>query len=82
MTEQLKDLIANAPHKDVGIFTALMFVSNGKYDGFWGENGYDNLIILGYEIVSKEWVLITDYGDVFFLPIYNLKSTQFSVDTK
>ena len=65
MTEQLKELIENAPIKRSGIFINLLVCSNGKYDGFWGENGYDNIILLGYDLETKQYYKITDKADVF-----------------
>jgi len=63
MTDKLKELIEKATYKPVGDFASLMFVSNGEYDGFFGKNGYDNLLILGCE--NDEWYKISDYGDAF-----------------
>ena len=65
MTDKLKELIEKATYKPVGDFASLMFVSNGEYDGFWGKNGYDNLLILGYE--KGEWYKISEYGDAFYI---------------
>lgn len=63
MNDKLKELIKKASCKPVGYFTSLMFISNGKYDGFWKENGYDNILILGYS--DGEWYRVSEYGDVF-----------------
>lgn len=63
MKKALKELIENAPVKRAGKFTELMFVDNGTYSGFFGNNGYSKMIILGknvdaeatwYKIVSEE----------------------------
>lgn len=76
MTDKLKNLISNAPKKPVGTFDKLMFVSNGIYDGFWGENGYDHILILGWERATNEWFKVSEYGDKFDIyetgPWFNL----------
>lgn len=63
MKKALKDLIENAGIKRVGKFTELMFVDNGKYNGFMGPNGFSKMIVLGknaaegetwYKIVAEE----------------------------
>ena len=72
MTEALKALIENAPVKTKGIFRSFLLVSNGKYDGFWGANGFNNILIFGkvYEEGNKipsddAWYKISEYGDAF-----------------
>lgn len=75
MTDKLKELIEKATYKPIGDFSSLMFVSNGEYDGFWGKNGYDNVLILGYE--KDEWYKISEYGDAFCI---GLGSMGFDLD--
>ena len=65
MIDKLKELIDNAPFRPVGTFDKLMFVSTGIYDGFWGVNGYDNILILGWERETGQWYKVSDYGDKF-----------------
>ena len=67
MKKALKELIANAPEKLVGDYRALMFVTNGIYDGFWGKNGYDNILILGQDAADYQWYKVSYSGDVFNL---------------
>lgn len=63
MKKALKDLIKEAPVKRTGNFTELMFISNGRYNGFYGKTGFNKMIILGrdpdvdiiwYKIVTEE----------------------------
>lgn len=77
MTDKLRELIDNAPFRPVGTFDKLMFVSTGKYDGFWGVNGYDNILILGWERETDQWYKVSDYGDKF--DIYKT-NTGFNLD--
>lgn len=65
MTDQLKYLIENAPPREKGAYDKLMFVSNGIYDGFWGENGYDHILILGWVRKTNKWFKVSEYGDKF-----------------
>ena len=66
-TDKTKELIEKSQYKPEGWFTSLMFVSNGVYNGFWGKNGYDNILILGFS--DGKWYIVSKYGDVF--NIYN-----------
>ena len=65
MTDALKELRENAPKRRTGTYDKLMFVSNGIYDGFWGVNGYDNILILGWVRETNEWYKVSEYGDKF-----------------
>ena len=68
MTDKLKEIIENAPVKKKGTFVALMFIPNGEYNGFWGHNGYDNILILGRE--GGTWYKIATSADVFQMAHY------------
>jgi hypothetical protein len=79
MTDKLKELIENAPVKRKGTFKNLMIVSNGAYDGFWGENGFNSIILLGLDVETKSYVKVTDYADVF--DIFNVgEHINFNLD--
>lgn len=70
MKKKLKELINNVEEKRSGEFEYLMFVSKGKYKGFWGENGFDNMLILGFDWNDQKWYKIADaQTDIF--DIYN-----------
>ena len=63
MKKALKELIENAGVKRTGKFTELMFISNGKYDGFFGPNGFNKMIVLGKNIEESEtWYKIVPEG--------------------
>lgn len=65
MKKALKDLIEQSPWKRKGVFRNLMLVSNGVYDGFWGKNGYNNILILGFDVDDNKYYKITESADVF-----------------
>lgn len=65
MTDKLRELIDNAPRRTKGTYDKLMFVSNGAYDGFWGANGYDHILILGWVRETNQWYTVSQYGDKF-----------------
>lgn len=65
MTDAFKELVANAPVRTSGLFRAFMFSSNGIYDGFWGKNGYDNIVVLGQAVEDDMWYRIACEVDVF-----------------
>lgn len=54
MKKALKELIENAEIKRKGKFTELMFISNGKYKGFFGNNGFNKMIVLGKNVDEGE----------------------------
>lgn len=73
MRKALKKIIDTAEERSVGYFDSLMFVSNGIYNGLFGKNGYDNILILGYVRSEQKWFIISKYDDVF--SIYQLNGT-------
>ena len=78
MNKYLKDFIKDCPTQTSGTFSDLMFVSNGRYDGFFGKNEYDNIMILGKLPCCCEWCIVSNYGDVFRL--YNESGYAMSLD--
>lgn len=70
MKRALKKLIKNAEVKMCGEFYAFLTIPNGIYDGFWGKNGYDNILLLGQSAEDKKWYKIADKIDAihFFYP--------------
>lgn len=65
MTDAFKELVENAPVRTSGLFNGFMFSSNGIYDGFWGKNGYDNIIVLGQAAEDDVWYRIACEVDIF-----------------
>lgn len=60
MKKKLKELIENAPFKGVGTFTEFLLIpTNKEYDGFWGKNGYNNVIVLGYNKKEEVWCKVS-----------------------
>lgn len=64
MKKKLKELIENAPTKTQGLFTDFMFVGNGIYNGVWGKNGYNKIIVLGMNRNEGNYYNITSKVDV------------------
>lgn len=64
MKKKLKELIENSPYRQVGDYDYLMTISNGIYKGFWGKNGYNNILVLGRDWKTLKWYKITDDVDV------------------
>ena len=67
MKKALKELVENAEVKMVGEFRAFLTIPNGIYDGFWGKNGYDNILLLGYSSEDGKWYRIADTIDAIHL---------------
>ncbi len=81
MKEELKELIENAPVKRSGLFSGFIIVPSGEeYDGFYGKNGYNNLILLGLEADSKKWCRITKSADA--LSFIGMHSLNFDIPTE
>lgn len=79
MTEALRRLVMNAPLKRYGTFRYLLFIPDGEYDGFWGLNGFDKMIILGKDDESGEWVNITGPDAVDKFNMYAIRG-NFNLD--
>lgn len=79
MKKALKELLEKAPVKLVGDFRSFMVISNDVYDGFWGRNGYNNIILLGSSCDGK-WFRISEYADVFFA--YDIRSLNVDISTE
>lgn len=76
MKKALKELLEKAPVKLVGDFRCFMVIPNGAYNGFWGRNGYDNIILLALSDDDENWYRISEFADVFF--VYDIR--HFNVD--
>lgn len=64
MTKKQKEFIAKAKPKTSEMFKGLYIADSGKaYDGFWGKNGYNSMVIIG-ETTSGELETLSDYSDV------------------
>lgn len=65
MKKALKELLEHAPVKLAGDFSSFIAIPNGRYKGFWGDNGYDNIILLGLSCEDERWYKISEYVDIF-----------------
>lgn len=80
MTDELKKLIKEAPHIHSGKFSAFMVVANGQYDGFWGVNGYDNILILAQTWKENKWYKLTTKVDKFTIFDFKGHRATFNLD--
>ena len=54
MTKKQKELIAEAIHYDGSPIDGIYILSEHKlYNGAWGKNGYNSMIILDYSIENE-----------------------------
>ena len=55
MTEKLKEIIKTAPRaKEGSSYTSFLLIpTSNAYDGFWGKNGFNNIIVLGQKQLRK-----------------------------
>lgn len=81
MTEKLKEIIKNAKHIEEGTFKEFLIIPTGeKYDGFWGENGFDEMIILAGNYNNGEWYLLTNFSDTFNILPFNPFHRMFGIN--
>lgn len=80
MTDELKKLIEEAPHIHSGKFGSFMVVPNGQYDGFWGINGYDNILILARPWREDKWYKLATEADVFIVKDLEDRCPTFNLD--
>lgn len=83
MTDKLKEIINNAEHAKEGTFynEFLIIPTGQKYDGFWGVNGFDKMLILAGHLENDEWAIISDYSDAFNI-INQGRTINFDVPSK
>lgn len=70
MTEELEKLIKTAPNISSGTFREFLIVpTNEAYGGFWGKNGYDNILILArlYSKGDDTWYKLCAGADIFYV---------------
>lgn len=68
MTEKLKDIIKNAKAKDKGEFQEFLIIPTDEiYDGFWGKNGFNEMIVLAGDLRENKWFKISCGSDAFRL---------------
>ena len=79
MTKKLKDLVENAPIKQIGWFDMFMFVPIGEYNGFSKKNGYQRMISFGFSKEDGKWFIIGDQSDVFCLLSQNIKNFNLDI---
>lgn len=60
MTEKLKRLVATAKRKASGCYSDFLIISMGEaYSGFWGANGFNNMLVLAGNFLEDEWVILS-----------------------
>ena len=68
MTKKLKGILEKAKFKDKGEFSEFLIIpTNEIYDGFWGKNGFNKIIILARDHKENEWVELSKCSDVVCL---------------
>lgn len=78
MTQELAEIIKNAERKECGVFNEFLIVPTGeKYDGFWGANGFDKILLLAKGMHDEDFCILTDYSDSFHL--INSHSVNFDI---
>lgn len=64
MKKALKELIENAKRRNVGEYISFLVIPTNKaYNGFWGRNGYNDIIVLGYDKNTKKWYRLDSEGE-------------------
>lgn len=64
MTEEVKEFIAKAKPRTHKTFFELYVINSEKeYDGFWGMNGHNKIVLIGRSKGCEDYELITDFSD-------------------
>lgn len=64
MKKAVQEFIAKAVPRKHNSFNELYVIDSEKeYDGFWGKNGYNNIILIGRAKGCEDYELITDFSD-------------------
>ena len=64
MRKKVKEFVAKAVPRIHDEFHNLYVINSGrKYDGFFGKNGYNDIILIGKRNECEEYELITDWSD-------------------
>lgn len=81
MRKKLKEIIESAPQTKSGTFDEFLIVPSGEqYDGFWGRNGFNNIILLAKRREEATFNILTNYSDVFVL--LNIHSVNIDIPTE
>lgn len=69
MRKKLKELIENAEFCVEGVFNEFLIIpTHKKYNGFWGKNGFENIIVLARHFENEKYYRISqEQCDVFNL---------------
>lgn len=82
MKRALRELVENAKTRsDFELYDYRWFLlipTRKAYNGFWGKNGYNNMIILGYDETEKAYYRL-DSGDTDDFSISEMRYLQFDV---
>ena len=68
MTEKLKRIIDNSEKIEHGVFNEFLIIPSSKlYKGFWGENGFNTMIVLAGSYKKNDWKIVSNLSDTFNL---------------
>ena len=80
MKKALKELIENAPRRDCGEYVYFLLIpTNRMYNGFFGKNGYNNMIVLGYDKAEKKHYRLDKESGSDDFSIWDVYGTQMDV---
>ena len=81
MTDELTELIKDASYIHSGRFSGFMIVpTNEKYDGFFGVNGFDNILILAKPWKEDKWYILATEADKFNIFDFKDHHATFNLD--
>lgn len=69
MKKKLLEMIEKAEPYEPNVPMNLLYLIDTKkiYNGFWGENGYNNMLVIGYSRATRKYYKITDHSDVVYI---------------
>lgn len=83
MKKALKELIENAPRRDCGEYISFLVIPTNKaYNGFWGRNGYNDIIVLGYDKKEDMWYRLDSDGESDVFDIMQIYAVNIDVPSE
>ena len=79
MKKNLLELIEKAqPYEpNVPMHTLYLIDTHKIYNGIWGKNGYNNMLVIGYSTATQKYYKITDHSDVVY--IADIRNVDFDI---
>ena len=88
ITEKMENLIRDAIDASVmsaseleGVLINCIYIvnTNQSYDGFWGKNGYNNMVVVGYSPNNKKYYILSE-AQCDIVRLWRTNAIEISID--